>query len=417
MGFDKVKMRQIRGLILFVAAIVLLMIYSESVLGGIALFLGMIRPFLVGGAIAFVINLPMRWLENKVLGKWDGKVAQKIKRPVCMVLALVLIILLIAVVVWIVVPQIGTTAKELGVLIPAFFTDVVDELEKLTKAYPEVWEKVKELENVEINWESVINSVAGFLQNGMGNMLTSTVSIATNVIGGVVNTFISIIFAFYILSSKEKLANQGDRIIKAYASEKWYRRITKVLGLLNKNFSNFISGQCLEAVILGLLFVIAMTIFGFPYAVMVGVLIAFTSLIPVVGAFIGCFVGAFLILINDPLQAVWFVIMFLIIQQLEGNLIYPRVVGNSVGLPSIWVLAAVSVGGSMFGVVGMLCFIPLVSTFYTLLRENVNKRNGLKDGSKADVTESDAEVTATELAERTAEAEEADEVASGSEEE
>lgn len=389
MGFDKVKIRQIRGLILFVAVIVLLMIYSQSVLGGIALFFGMIQPFLVGGAIAFVINLPMRWLETKVFKKWNGKVAKRIKRPVCMVLAIVLILLVITGVIGVVVPQISTTAKELGVLIPAFFADVVHELEKLTKAYPEIWEKVKELENMEINWESVINSVAGFLKNGMGNMLTSTVSIAGNVIGGVVNIFISFVFAVYILSSKEKLASQGDRIIKAYASEKWYVRISKVLKILNRNFGNFISGQCLEAVILGLLFVIAMTIFGFPYAVMIGVLIAFTSLIPVVGAFIGCFVGAFLILIHDPLQALWFVIMFLIIQQLEGNLIYPRVVGNSVGLPSIWVLAAVSIGGSMFGVAGMLCFIPLVSTFYTLLREDVNKRNGVE----ANIAEPDREET------------------------
>lgn len=378
MGFDKVKVRQIRGLILFVAAIVMLMIYSKSVLGGIALFVGMIQPFLVGGAIAFVLNLPMRWIETKVLKKWNGKVAAKIKRPVCMVLALVLLLLIITCVIWIVVPQIGVTAKELGVLIPAFFADVWEQLEKLTKAYPEIWSKVQELENIEINWESVISSVGNFLKNGMGNMLTSTVTFASSVIGGMVNFFISFIFAIYILSQKEKLANQGDRILKAYLSEKWYKRTAKVLKLLDKNFGNFISGQCLEAIILGVLFIVAMAVFGFPYAVLVGVLIAFTSLIPVVGAFVGCFVGAFLILINDPVQAVWFVVMFLIIQQLEGNLIYPRVVGSSVGLPSIWVLAAVSVGGSMFGVVGMLCFIPLISTFYSLLREDVNKRNGKK---------------------------------------
>lgn len=383
MGFDKVKIRQIRGLILFVAVLVLFMMYSQSVLGGISLFFSMIQPFLTGAAIAFIINLPMRWLENKVLKKWDGKVGKKLKRPVCMILALVLIVLVITAVILIVVPQIGTAAKELGVLIPAFFENVLDELEKLTKAYPEIWEKVKELENMEINWEAIINSVVDFLKNGMGNMLTSTVSIASSVIGGVVNGFISFIFAIYVLSSKEKLASQGDRILKAYTSEKWYGTITKILKLLNKNFSNFLSGQCLEAVILGLLFIIAMTIFGFPYSVMIGVLIGFTALIPVVGAFMGCVLGAFLILMNDPLQAVWFVVMFLIIQQLEGNLIYPKVVGNSVGLPSIWVLVAVSVGGSMFGVAGMLCFIPLVSTFYTLLKEDVNKRNGKKKNIEA----------------------------------
>lgn len=376
MGFDKVKIKQIRGIILFVALIILLMIYMENVIGGIALFLGMIQPFLVGAAIAFVINLPMRWIETKVLKRWNGRAAKKIKRPVCMFLSVILLLLVVAFVVWIVVPQIGTTAKELGVLIPAFFENAVEELEGLTKAYPEVWKKVQELEKIEINWDTLINSVAAFLKSGMGSMLTSTFTFASSVIGGLVNLFISFIFAIYVLASKEKLASQGDRILKAYCSPEWYRRITKVLKLLNRNFSNFISGQCLEAVILGSLFVVAMAIFGFPYAVMIGVLVAFTALIPVVGAFVGCVVGAFLILLHTPVKALWFIIMFLIIQQIEGNLIYPKVVGNSVGLPSMWVLVAVSLGGSMFGVMGMLCFIPLVSTFYTLLREDINRRNG-----------------------------------------
>lgn len=379
MGFDKVKIRQIRGLILFVAVLMALMIYSGSVLKGISLLVGMLSPFLVGAAIAFVLNIPLRGIENGILKRWKGKAASRIKRPVCMVLTVLILAAVITLVIQIVAPQIGVTLKELGVQIPAFFTGLLNELEKLTKAYPELWEKVQELEKKEINWESVIGAVVNFLKNGMGSVLSSTVTLASDVIGGLVNGFISLIFAFYILAQKEKLANQGQRLLRAYSSDKWYERIMKVLKLLNKNFSNFISGQCLEALILGTLFVIAMTIFRFPYAVLVGVLVAFTALIPVVGAFIGCFIGAFLILINDPLQAVWFVIMFFIIQQLEGNLIYPRVVGNSVGLPSIWVLAAVSVGGSLLGVIGMLSFIPLVSTVYVLLREDVNERNSRKN--------------------------------------
>jgi len=179
------------------------------------------------------------------------------------------------------------------------------------------------------------------------------------------------------LAQKENLGRQRDKLLDAYLSEAWSSRIKKVLKLMYKNFSSFVTGQCLEAVILGCLFIVAMAIFGFPYAVMVGTLIAVTALIPVVGAFVGCFVGAFLILINDPIQAVWFIVMFLIIQQIEGNLIYPRVVGSSVGLPSIWVLVAVSVGGSLFGVGGMLLFIPLLSTVYALVRENANKRLGI----------------------------------------
>lgn len=382
MGFNKVKIKQIRGLIVFVAVLIVLMIYSESVMGGIALFAGMLSPFLVGGIIAFILNLPLRWIETKVLKKWNGKVAKKIKRPVCIVLAILMLLLILALVVWIVVPQIGLTAKELGVKVPAFFRNMVAKLEQLTKAYPDIWQKVKDLQNMNINWDTIINSIVTFLKSGVGNMLSSTFSIAGNVIGGIANIFISLIFSIYILAQKEKLADQGDRIMHAYFSEKWYNRIRKVLKLLERNFSNFISGQCIEALILGSLFVIAMSIFGFPYAVMIGVLIAVTSLIPIVGAFIGCFVGAFLILINDPLQAFWFIIMFLIIQQIEGNLIYPKVVGSSVGLPSIWVLAAVSVGGSMFGVPGMLCFIPLVSTAYALIRENVNARNAVKEDER-----------------------------------
>lgn len=375
MGFDKVKMKQIRGLILFVAAIILLMIYSKSVWGGILLLLSILQPFLIGGAIAFVLNIPLRAIEDKILKKWNGKAAAKIKRPISIMAAVLFLILVINVVIMTVVPQITKTAMELGVQIPAFFNSLVDELEKLTIAYPQILEQVRKLENTQINWETVFNSIVDFLRNGMSSMLTSTVSVASSIIGGVVNTMISFIFAIYILMQKEKLASQGERILQAYFSEKVCIKTQKIFKLLYKNFSNFISGQCLEAVILGTLFVISMSIFRFPYAVMVGVLIAFTALIPIVGAFVGCFVGAFLILINDPIQAVWFVILFLVLQQIEGNLIYPRVVGNSVGLPSIWVLVAVSVGGSLMGIAGMLIFIPLVSTAYALLREDVNERN------------------------------------------
>ena len=216
------------------------------------------------------------------------------------------------------------------------------------------------------------------MQNGMTNFLSSTVTVAGSIIGEVMNFLIGFIFAIYILGQKEVLCNQGKRVLSAFCSRKVEAYVLKVFSIANRNFSNFISGQCTEAVILGFMFIIAMTIFRMPYALLVGVLIAFTALIPIVGAFIGCFVGAFLILVNNPIQAVWFVILFLVLQQLEGNLIYPKVVGNKVGLPSIWVLMAVSVGGSLFGVTGMLFFIPLVSTFYMLLRDAVNERNAKK---------------------------------------
>lgn len=380
-GFNKEKMKQIKWLMVWAAALVLIIMYSSVVLGGIALAFNIAKPFLYGGVIAFVLNIPMKAIENKLLKSWKGKTAGKLKRPVSMALAILAVTLIITVVVCTVVPQVTVTAGEVGKKIPAFAEEVIEKLEKLSQDYPELGDQVAKLENLKINWESLANGVIDFLKNGMTSMLTSTVSIAGSIIGGVVNLFISFVFALYILGQKEKLGEQGRRIIRAYFPENAGSRILQVLALLYRNFSNFITGQCTEAVILGTMFVIAMTIFRMPYAFLVGVLIAFTALIPIVGAFIGCFVGAFLILIDNPIMAVWFVVLFLVLQQLEGNLIYPKVVGNSVGLPSIWVLMAVSLGGSLFGVAGMLFFIPLLSTCYALIRESVNKRNTNKDAA------------------------------------
>lgn len=378
--WSKGKIRQIRGLMVFAAILVLALIYSQTIYGTALMVVEIFKPFIYGGIIAFVLNLPMKWIEEKLLGKWRGKAASKLKRPISIVGAILFLVLVIALVIRIVIPQLGVAMQKLGQEIPIFIENTVANavvlLERYSQQYPELKTQAEQLQNLEFNWEGIVTSVAGFLKKGVGSMLTSTFSFAGSVIGGVVNIFIAFVFAIYILSQKEKLGDQGRRIVTAYLPKRVSVQVLKVLSLLHRNFSNFITGQCLEAVILGLLFVIAMSIFRMPYAMMVGVLIAFTALIPVVGAFIGCAVGAFLILLENPVMALWFVVMFLIIQQLEGNLIYPKVVGNSVGLPSIWVLMAVSIGGSLFGVAGMLFFIPLLATGYTLLRESVNRRNG-----------------------------------------
>ncbi len=383
MEFSKGKIRQIRHLMLLGAVLVLGLIYSKEVFQGIGFFFGILSPFLVGGAMAFVLNIPMKAFEEKVFGRWKGKYAEKIKRPLCLVLAIIALVVVLAVVVGTVVPQVVTTATEVGKKIPAFTDSVVKELDRLMKDYPEVMKQIDQLELTEINWDSVLNSIIDFLKNGAGDVLNSTFSVASGIISGVVNSVISFIFAIYILAQKEKLSDQGCRILSAYLPEKAGRKIREICSLLYKNFSSFITGQCLEAVILGTMFVVVMTLFGMPYTLMVGVLIAFTALIPIVGGFIGCSVGAFLILIDNPLQALWFVILFVILQQIEGNLIYPRVVGNSVGLPAIWVLVAVSLGGSLFGITGMLFFIPLTSSGYALLRESVNERNARKRAPQA----------------------------------
>ncbi len=378
MGFDKVKIKQICGLMFLAAALILALIYSKELFGAIAIGFRILRPFITGAVIAFVLNLPMNLIEKRLLAKWNGKAAQKVKRPVSIVLSILLVLLIIILVLITVIPQLSKTFMVLGNKIPDFLDNVIIWLEQLSRDYPQLEEEVAKLAEIKIDWAQVWENILSFLKNGFGNALTSTFSVASGIIGGIADFVISVIFSLYILSQKEKLENQGRRILAAYLPERIEQKAEHILALLYRNFSKFVTGQCLEAVILGTMFVIVMTLFRMPYAVMVGVLIAFTALIPVVGAFIGCAVGTFLILIENPLQAFIFLIMFLVLQQLEGNLIYPRVVGNSVGLPSIWVLMAVSVGGSLFGVAGMLTFIPLLSTVYALLKESVDARNAGK---------------------------------------
>lgn len=377
MEFSREKLKQIRRLMILAAFLVLVILYSEKVFLGTAFLFGILKPFIYGGAIAFVLNIPMRGIENKWLGGWNGKASDKLKRPVSMVITLVLIALVLAVVVGVVLPQMALTISEIGKKIPAFIQKMMEEFEALTRKDSMLADQLNQLELKEINWNGLLENIMYFMRNGAGNMLGSTFNVAGSIISGVVNIAIAFVFALYILAQKEQLASQAGRLINAYLPARIRRKVKKGGILLNRNFSNFIAGQCLEALILGVMFVISMSIFRMPYAFTVGALIAVTSLIPIVGAFTGCAVGTFLILVNDPLQALWFLVLFFVLQQIEGNLIYPRVVGNSVGLPSIWVLMAVSIGGSLFGVTGMLVFIPLMSTGYALIRENVNRREVL----------------------------------------
>lgn len=381
---DKQKVKSIRGLILFAAVVILGIIYSREVLNVLSLLVVFVKPFIVGAAIAFVLNILMSRIERICFSKADGGFIAKIKRPISICGSLLLIVLVVTLVVLIVFPQLGRTIKEIGMQIPVFLNEAYVWLEKQFVAYPEILKQLGRLEEMEFDWNSIISAVAGFMTNGLGSVITSTFTVASSIVGGVVNAVIAFIFAFYILAQKEKLSDQFNRMLMAYFKKDIYTYVKKVLSLLHKNFSNFITGQCLEAVILGTMFFVVLTIFRFPYALLIGVLIAFTALIPIVGAFIGCAVGVFLIFMDDPMKALWFLVIFLVLQQLEGNLIYPKVVGNSVGLPSIWVLVAVSVGGSMMGVLGMLMFIPIVSTLYVLLREDINRRNAAKAGQAAD---------------------------------
>lgn len=380
MDLNKNNVKKILGIITFTLILMAVLMNFKAVGNYIVFLWGIIFPFVLGGAIAFILNIPMSAIEKqfskiKTKSKKGEKLRNRIIRPVSMVLAILLVFLIIGLVIGVVVPQLGQTINSIGESMSKSLPKIQAWLEQIFQDQEEI---VNYIKNLDFDWQNWLNSIKDFAWSGAGSVLSYTMSATMMVVNGVVTFFIAVIFALYILVQKENLGRQCKKLITAIFPQKTVDKILDICTLSYKTFSRFITGQCLEAMILGTMFFVAMTIFRLPYALLVGVLIAFTALIPIVGAFIGCFVGALLILMVNPMQAVFFVILFLILQQVEGNLIYPHVVGNSVGLPSIWVLFAVTVGGKLMGVMGMLVFIPLMSVLYSLLREWVNHRISVK---------------------------------------
>ena len=382
MDLNKENLKKIRGLILFTIFVLVALWYFELVFDGIRFLWGVIFPFVLGGVIAFIVNIPMTFLEGKIFGKLrvakgkKRKWADKLARPLSLILTWIVILGIIAVVVLVVVPELGRTVLGLGKTIQDFVPQVQKWAIELFQDNEEI---VKAISEINFKWDELLGNMVDFLRNGAGSVLDTTMEAAKSIITGVTTFFIAFVFSFYVLLQKEKLGEQVKKLMCAFMPEDW-RNIFLALGtVVNKSFTNFFTGQCLEAVILGLMFLVVMAIFRLPYALLISVLIAFTALIPMFGAFIGCGVGALLIFMISPVKALIFIIVFLVLQQIEGNFIYPYVVGNSVGLPSIWVLVAVSVGASLMGITGMLIFIPLMSVVYTMLRGIVNRRLGLKE--------------------------------------
>lgn len=374
MELNKETLKKLRGLILFTALLVVVLVNYKAAFRLIGLGFNILFPFILGGGMAFIINAPMQFFERHLFGNKrvkDKKWARKMARPVSLLTSLLLVVAVILVVIFIVAPELGKTFVSLGKTISDFIPEMQDWIEELFNGNPAVVSWVQELE---FDWNKIISTAVDFLKSGAGDVLNSTYSIAKSLISGLATFFIGFVFACYIVLQKEKLSVQVQKVLYALLKEKTVKRVLQVSSLCYRTFLNFLTGQCVEAVILGSMFFVVMSVLQFPYALLVGILIAFTALIPIFGAFIGCVIGAFLILMVSPVKALAFVIMFLILQQIEGNFIYPHVVGNSVGLPSIWVLVAVSLGGSLMGIAGMLIFIPAASVVYSLFRGFINTR-------------------------------------------
>ena len=339
------------------------------VAGAVAWLLGILSPFVLGGAIAFVLNVPMRAIERHLFP--NRRRLTRLRRPLALVLTLVALTGVLTLAFCVIGPGIKDAVMSIAAQVPDAFDRLYQRLLGLEQYLPQIKDLVGDLA---IDWKSLSQKALSLAQSWGGSLISSGGGLMVGVVSGVSTFVIGLIFSFYILLQKEKLARQGRQVLYGLLPLKQADRALEVLRLAERTFSNFLSGQCVEACILGTLFVIAMTIFRMPYALLVGVLIALTALIPIVGAFIGCAVGALLIAITDPWKALAFIILFLVLQQIEGNLIYPHVVGSSVGLPSIWVLAAVTLGGKLMGVGGMLFFIPLCSVLYALFRDFVKGR-------------------------------------------
>ncbi len=335
-------------------------------------------PLVLGVVIAYIFNIVLSWLESRYFPKSDRKFVNSSRRPVCIVLSFLFAVGVIVLVLTIVIPAIINAFELLGAKIPPIFNAGVDNLLVKLKEYPDLQKEVQNFVNEfdlkSINWAKITENAVHALQSGVVSLLSSTARIVGAAASAVTNIVIAIIFAIYLLSRKDRLMRDINRSFTAFFSEKLNKKVHKVCKVANETFRQFFVGQFTEAIILGFLCFVGMSILQLPYAGMSGALVGVTALIPIVGAFIGAGISAFIIFTENPMQAFIFLVFLIILQQLEGNIIYPRVVGNSVGLPGIWVLAAVTVGGGLWGIIGMLIAVPLAATAYKLFFEKLEKK-------------------------------------------
>ena len=379
MEINNKNFKKILGIIIFTLFFLWVVLNTNSVFNFIGQTINIIFPFILGIAIAFVLNILTKFFERKLSAlkskKKKGKKEEFSlwKRVVSMILAIIVLLAIIALVIGLVIPELIKTIKILVDSLPNLLEEGKVYISDLLEKYPQINNEITNLqtsiENLNINDE--INK---FLNTYGSGILQTSINVISSFAGGIVTFIIALAFAIYALAQKEKLILQSKKILYAYVKKEKADKVMHIARISNQIFSNFISGQFLEALILGFLCMLGMLVLNIPYAVTIGVLIAFTALIPIVGAIIGCVIGAILILAISPVKAVIFVIFLLILQQIEGNVIYPKVVGNSVGLPGIWVLVAITVGGNLWGLVGILLSVPLFSVIYSILSEDVNSK-------------------------------------------
>lgn len=381
MKLDKENTKQILKIVIIAIIVLVALLNISSVWNVIKVFLDILSPFIWGLAIAFILNIFMSFYENKLLkgnskkkketshSKNSIKVEKNknFKRPFSIALSIITIIAVISIILILIIPQFVEVIINLVKNIPSYLEDLQSFAIDITDRVPEINNFIQ---NINIDTEALKNNIVNISKD----VLDITINQVSNLVTNTVNFFIAIVFAVYILANKEKLKLEAKKFIYARTSKEKADYILKVSRLARDSFRSFLTGQAKEAVILGGLCALGMWILGIPYAGPVGALTALTAFIPIVGAFIGGFVGAVLIVVIDPIKALIFIIFIIVLQQIEGNLIYPHVVGKNIGLPSIWVLVAITIGGSLFGIIGMIVGLPILSIIYAIVTENTNKK-------------------------------------------
>lgn len=373
MELDKKRMKQYFLLIAFGIILYMLLNNLPAVAQVTGFLFRLFSPFLLGLSMAFILNVPLRLIETGILDQFGKKslIWSKCKRGLAILLTLGLVIGILFALMFLIIPEITKTIRIITDSLPGYIDSLLLWADNMCQRFGI---SLDTLNQIEINWESMEKTISGFLKVGSASLVNTTVIVTTGIFSGIFNFVMSIVFAIYTLVMKESLSRQTKKLLAAFLPPRITHKILEIASLSHRIFSNFVSGQVTEAVIIGLLCFIGMSIFSMPYAPMISALVGFTALIPVFGAFIGTGVGAFLILMVNPVKAVWFVIFIVVLQQLEGNFIYPKVVGKSVGLPGIWVMLAVLIGGSLYGAFGMLIGVPLCSILYSILRSSVNHK-------------------------------------------
>ena len=371
MDLNRRSMRKILFLVTASVAIFLGLQNMGVVVGALRFVLGLLAPFFIGIAMAFLLYVPLGLFEKRIFCS-NHKIIQIIRRPLSIFCSVILMSAVLLVVIVLLVPQVADTFETLKFIIPMFFRRIPLWVNQFTQRFPEFNQWM--LETVKIDWNQIGNTLLEWIQRGSSGLLGSTLSAISYVFGITFNLIVAFVFAIYLLFSKERLVRQTKKLLFAYLPGEKAQRAVEVGQMSHRIFYQFVTGQMIEATILGTLCFVGMLVLGVPFALISSVLVFITAFIPLFGALIGTGIAAFMILMVSPIKALWFVIFIIILQQFEGNVIYPRVMGSSVGLPAMWIIVAVTLGGGLMGIVGMLLSVPIASILYTLLKETVDKR-------------------------------------------